>query len=80
MHGTCGIWGTLAVAFFGGASLTSQLIGIVAVCGFAFVFSYGVFFAMKMIMGVRVDEQEEVEGLDVAEHGVPAYGIETAEI
>jgi len=73
VHGTCGIWGTLAVAFFGGASLVSQLIGIVVVCGFAFVFSFAVFFALKLIMGVRVSEEEEYEGLDVAEHGSPAY-------
>ncbi len=80
MHGTCGIWGTLAVAFFGGANLASQVIGIAAVCGFAFVFSLVVFGIIKVAIGVRVEEEEEVQGLDVAEHGVPAYGAESAEM
>ena len=74
VHGVCGIWGTLAVAILSdSASFGSQLIGIVAVCAFAFIFSFVVFFIIKMVMGVRVDEAEEAEGLDVAEHGVPAY-------
>jgi Amt family ammonium transporter len=75
VHGVCGIWGTLAVAAFGGSdfSWTSQLIGIGAVYGFAFVFSFVLFYIIKLVMGVRVDEQEEAEGLDVAEHGSPAY-------
>lgn len=75
VHGTCGIWGTLAVGIFGGASFMSQLIGVVAVYIFAFVFSFAIFFVIKLIMGVRVSEEEEAEGLDVAEHGSPAYHI-----
>ncbi|MEX1049398.1 MAG: ammonium transporter [Akkermansiaceae bacterium] len=74
VHGVCGIWGTLAVAIFGeGFSMMSQIIGVLAIYSFAFVFSFVVFFIIKLVMGIRVDAQEESEGLDVAEHGVPAY-------
>jgi Amt family ammonium transporter len=77
VHGTVGIWGTIAVAIFApedaGIGIMSQIIGVVSVYAFAFIFSFIVFMAIKAIMGVRVDEQEEAEGLDVAEHGSPAY-------
>ena len=73
VHGVCGIWGTLAVGLFGGASIISQAIGAAAISGFAFLFSLIVFGLLKVVMGVRVSEEEEIEGLDVAEHGVPAY-------
>ena len=73
VHGTVGIWGTLAVAFFGGANFMSQLIGVIAVYLFAFVFSFVLMLILKVTMGIRVSEEEEVAGLDVAEHGVPAY-------
>ena len=76
VHGTVGIWGTLAVAIFGGASFMSQLIGVIGVYLFAFIFSFVVFFVIKLIMGVRVSEEEEAEGLDVAEHGSPAYHVQ----
>lgn len=73
VHGVCGVFGTLAVAFFGGGSLKAQIIGAASVSVFAFVTSFILFFLIKLIMGVRVSEQEEAEGLDVAEHGSPAY-------
>ena len=76
VHGTVGIWGTLAVAIFGGANFMSQLIGVIGVYLFAFIFSFAVFFLIKLVMGVRVSEEEEAEGLDVAEHGSPAYHIQ----
>ncbi|MEO0415326.1 MAG: ammonium transporter [Verrucomicrobiota bacterium] len=78
VHGTCGIWGTLAVAIFGGDAATfgGQIIGIVSVCLFAFITSFVVFFVLKLIGGVRVSEEEEEKGLDLAEHGIPAYGAE----
>jgi len=73
VHGVCGIWGTLACAFFGGKSIGSQLLGIGCVCAFAFVFSFAVFYILKVTIGVRVDEETEVNGLDLEEHGAPAY-------
>ena len=74
VHGVCGIWGTIAVAIFGdGFSIASQIIGVAAVYAFAFIFSFILFYILKLTMGVRVDDQEEHEGLDVAEHGAPAY-------
>ena len=73
VHGVCGIFGTLAPGIFGTKSLGVQLIGTLSVSAFAFLASFVIFYALKLIMGVRVDEQEEHEGLDVAEHGSPAY-------
>lgn len=73
VHGVVGIWGTIAVAIFGGANFMSQIYGVLAVYAFAFIFSYILFMVLKATMGVRVSEEEEAEGLDVAEHGVPAY-------
>lgn len=83
VHGVCGIWGILAAALFevvpeGGEkqfSIVGQLTGVLAVAVAAFVFAFAVFFVLKLIMGVRVSEEEEAEGLDVAEHGAPAYHI-----
>jgi len=81
VHGTVGIWGTLAVGlpFFNGGneeiSLVSQIIGIAAVYGFAFVLSFLTFFIIKLVMGVRVSAEEESEGLDIGEHGQEAYMI-----
>jgi Amt family ammonium transporter len=73
VHGVVGIWGTIAVAIFGGANFMSQVIGVVSVYAFAFIFSFVLFYIIKLVMGVRVSAEEEHEGLDVAEHGSPAY-------
>ena len=75
VHGVVGIWGTLAIPIFApkAAHFMSQLIGVAAVYGFAFAFSFVVFLVIKLIMGVRVSEEHEAEGLDIAEHGAPAY-------
>jgi Amt family ammonium transporter len=78
VHGVCGIWGTISLVFFttepsGTFSIVSQFIGVIAVYGFAFVFSLVLFLIGKAICGVRVSAEEEHEGLDIAEHGAPAY-------
>ena len=74
VHGVCGIWGTLAVGIFSAEhSFITQLIGTLAISAFAFTFSYLVFGAIKMTMGVRVTEEEEEVGLDIMEHGNEAY-------
>lgn len=73
VHGICGIFGTLAVAIFGTGSFMPQLVGTLSISAFAFVTSLVLFLIIKMVMGVRVDAQEEEEGLDIAEHGSPAY-------
>ena len=75
VHGTCGIWGTLAVGIFGGSdfSFATQLKGTLAISLFAFFASLIVFGLLKFTVGLRVSEQEEEEGLDVGEHGVANY-------
>lgn len=74
VHGICGIWGTLAVGIFGGAPLLWQLIGTLSICAFAFVFSLVLCLIVKATIGLRVSEDEEIEGLDIGEHGQEAYG------
>ncbi|QQL46374.1 ammonium transporter [Sulfuriroseicoccus oceanibius] len=73
VHGVCGIFGTLACVL-GGADFLVQLGGTLLVCAFGFVFSFVTFFILKKTIGIRVPEEMEMEGLDVEEHGAPAYG------
>ncbi|MDP0501303.1 MAG: ammonium transporter [Verrucomicrobiota bacterium JB022] len=76
VHGVCGLWGTWAVALFGVGgdySIVTQLVGSLSVGALAFVTSFAIFFVIKMAMGLRVSEEEEVGGLDVGEHGQEAY-------
>ena len=61
--------------FYGGGTdqLVSQVIGVAAIGAFVFVTSFILFGALKATVGLRVDEQEEIEGLDVHEHGFAGY-------
>ena len=75
VHGVCGIWGTLAVGIFGGGNLVTQAIGTFSYAGAAFVASLIVFYLLKVTIGIRVTPQEELTGLDIAEHGTEAYPV-----
>ena len=65
--------------FYGGGAdqLVSQLIGVVAIASFVLITTGILFFVLKKTVGLRVSEQEEIEGLDVHEHGAPGYSNAT---
>ncbi len=79
VHLVCGIWGTLAVSIFGNfedpsiGQFKAQLIGILAVGLFTFSFTYILFFLLKLSLGIRISQEEELKGLDLAEHSHSAY-------
>jgi len=73
VHLVCGIWGTLAVGIFGKGNIVDQLIGVVAIGAFTFSFAFAVLYIIKKTVGIRVTEDMEIRGLDVAEHEMSAY-------
>ncbi|WP_420568654.1 ammonium transporter [Thalassovita sp.] len=74
VHLLAGIWGTIAVVFTNGdATLGAQLYGIIVIGAATVVMSAVTWFILKMIMGLRVSEEDEINGLDMAELGMEAY-------
>jgi Amt family ammonium transporter len=74
VHGVVGIWGVLAVPLTNdGASFGAQIIGIAGIFGWVFLASLVVWLILKAIMGIRVSEEDEYEGVDIAECGLEAY-------
>lgn len=74
VHGVVGIWGLLAVCLTNGdSSLAAQLLGIGSIFAFVFIASLIVWFVIKLVIGLRVSEEEEYEGVDIAECGMEAY-------
>ena len=77
VHLICGIWGTLAVGIFGAmASLDQflvQLIGVGIIGAFSVITSLIILYIIKKTLGLRVEKDEELKGLDLSEHGMDAY-------
>ena len=78
VHLICGIWGTLAVGLFGALAgseqLIAQLIGIGVIGLTCIISSFALLFVVKIILGgLRVSKEEELNGLDISEHGMDAY-------
>jgi ammonium transporter, Amt family len=74
VHLFAGIWGTIAVVLTNGdATFGTQIVSIVIVGVFVFVASLVVWLILKGIMGLRVDEEAELRGLDTTELGMEAY-------
>jgi len=83
VHGVCGTWGVLAVGlfardgglFFGGGveQLMVQALGVASVSVWAFGMTFLAFKVLKATIGIRATVEEELEGLDITEHGISAY-------
>lgn len=74
VHGVVGVWGLLAVCLSNeDATLGAQLLGIVSIFAWVFLASLIVWAVIKAVMGIRVSEEEEYNGVDTAECGLEAY-------
>jgi len=74
VHGVVGLWGLMAVPLTNpDTTFTGQLIGAATIFTWVFVTSLIVWGIIKMVMGLRVSEEEEYEGVDLAECGMEAY-------
>lgn len=81
LHGLCGLWGGIAAGIFGlealgglgGVSLTVQILVSIAGCVYALIAGLVVYGALKLSVGIRLDEQSEFEGADLSIHKIGAY-------
>ena len=90
VHGMCGTWGALATGIFASAAinpagadgllfgdamlLARQAAGVAVVWAYAFGVTWVIARVLRATVGLRVKEEEEVVGLDIAQHGERAYG------
>ena len=74
VHGVVGMWGLLAVPLSNeSATFVAQITGLVTIFAWTFGVSLAVWFGIKKLTGIRIGEQEEYEGADIAECGLEAY-------
>ncbi|MCF1184335.1 ammonium transporter [Marichromatium gracile] len=79
VHGVVGMWGLMAVPITNpGASFAAQAIGLGAILGWVFTTSLLVWLLIRLVMGIRVSEEEEYAGVDLGECGLEAYPEFTA--
>ncbi|NDC07735.1 MAG: ammonium transporter [Oxalobacteraceae bacterium] len=80
LHGLCGVWGGIAAGIFGqqafgglgGVSIVSQLIGTVLGIVIAVLGGWAIYGVLKMMVGIRLDREEEYEGADLSIHKITA--------
>ncbi|MES9828575.1 MAG: ammonium transporter [Candidatus Thiodiazotropha sp.] len=74
VHGVVGMWGLIAVPLTNSdASIGAQLLGLGVIFAWTFGASLVVWLILKIVMGIRVSEEEEYEGVDLGECGLEAY-------
>ncbi len=80
LHGLCGVWGGIAAGIFGltsmgglgGVTFMSQLVGSIMGAAYAFAAGYLVYGILKIVIGIRLSEEEERMGADLAIHKIGA--------
>ena len=80
LHGLCGAWGGIAAGIFGakalgglgGVSLSAQVIGTLMGIGIALVGGFVIYGGIKMIVGIRLDQESEFNGADLSIHKISA--------
>lgn len=76
VHLVCGVWGVVATGIFGtaeGMTVFGQIKSAACIVVFAFLCAFIIFTVLKLTIGLRVSEEEELEGLDLGEHGMESY-------
>lgn len=78
VHGVCGAWGTLSAAIFDSAGFSAQqlgvqIVGILAAFVWTFSLAFLLFKTISATIGLRVAREDEIEGLDLSEHGAQGY-------
>lgn len=83
VHLVCGVLGTLAVGLLGQKAgldqFLIQLKGVAVIGGFSFLASLGIMYILKVTIGIRVNIEEEMKGLDIGEHEMSAYSESSSE-
>jgi Amt family ammonium transporter len=74
VHGVVGVWGLLAVPLTNGdANFVGQIVGAITIFVWVFAASFITWYVLKLVMGIRVSEEEEFDGVDLSECGMEAY-------